>query len=372
MNDSRRRPFSKTRLLWHPCLLLLTTLLSASAIGCRGSSPDPPKLDATLARFSEAGREAYSEGDVRAAMEEYRAAIARAWAIDDPYESGTNAYNLAACLTSLGDNARARDWLLDARAELRRGNSSVANAWLLEAKIAQDEGQFVRAVELIDRASCARPPCDDPNSTCCCGSSGPCDERCVHKIPCVGDKIREKDAIAQCQDGFTAQIHLARARVVAEFGDVPKALCHFAKACELAQQVCGEDLQAELQNVAAMIHLAKDEYLQAAWHFDKEAYHLRLAKNYRVIPTALELAAAAYSEAGQHRQAADRLSRVARIWYGRGDAKQAWRYLNQASQMVDIAGCDAASIRLAILADEIERTLGANTPPNEESLDGML
>lgn len=354
---------------------LTLIVLAAQGLGCRSGSSDPPKLDSTLARFSEAGREAYALGDVDAAVTQYRDAIARAWMMDDPYESGTNAYNLAACLMSVGENARAKDWLVDARVELKRAGSSVANVWLLEAKIAQDEGRLTDSLSLIDRAACSPPPCGDDESdgSCCsCCSGDPCDDRCVYQIPCVGDRIRKKDAVTQCQEGFQSQVHLARSRVAAELGDIPTAMCHFQKACELASQVCGDDLQAELQNVAAMIHLAKEEYVQAAWHFDQEAKYLRLAKNYRVISTALELAAAAYSEAGQHQLAAHRLSRVARIWFGRGDIPEAWKHLNHASEMVKICGCETTSIHLSLLADEIQQTVGDNPIESENRIDELM
>ncbi|TWT50432.1 hypothetical protein Pla22_31750 [Rubripirellula amarantea] len=71
-----------------------------------------------------------------------------------------------------------------------------------------------------------------------------------------------------------------------------------ACACELASQVCSEAMQVELQRVAALVHLAKGEHLHAAWHFDKEAKHLRRAGTYREIPNTLDLAAAAYEQAG--------------------------------------------------------------------------
>lgn len=348
---------------------LIVLIAIVSIVGCQSGSPDTPKLDSTLARSSEAARLAYAEGDVEAAIAEYRDAIHRAWMMDDPYEAGTNAYNLAACLITIGDDERAQDWLIDARAELKRAGTSVAYTWLLQAKIAQDQGHWTEALSLIDRADCSPPPCDTLDAGCSCGGNDPCADRCVYQIPCVGDKFRKKNKITQCEEDFRAQVHLARARVAAELGDIPTALCYYAKACEAAKEVCSEDLQAELQNVAAMIHLAKGEYLQAAWHFDKEAKYSRRAKNYRVISGALELAAAAYSESGQYQLAADRLSRVARIWFGRGDMTRAWKHLNHASELVDRTGCDATTIRLSLLADEIQQMVGGDDPP-EESLTG--
>ena len=325
--------------------------------GCRSPAADAPQTDTTLTRYSTAGREAFAEGYVDQAIEEYRSALLRAWAIDDPFESGTNAYNMAACLTSQGDNQGAREWLLDARVELCRARSSAGNVWLLEAKIAKDECRFEDASRYVRRAECSNPPCDDREGCCLCGPNDPCQESCVTKLPCVGEKIANKRAIEECESDFQAQIHLARAALAAEQYDTAKARRQLQCACELAQDVCSHNLQAELQHVAALIHLAEGQFLQAASHFDREAKHLRLAKNYREIPLALNHAASAYQEAGRTDLATSRKCRVARIWLGRGQPREAWNHLQSASELVQWTDCEAARIRLALVAREVERVL---------------
>lgn len=335
--------------------ILLAALVAIA--GCKAPSASQPTTDTTLTRFSKAGNEAFAEGYVDQAMEEYRSALLRAWAIDDPYESGTNAYNLAACLTYLGQNELARDWLLDARVELCRAGSSAGNVWLLESKIAKDDCRFDDANHFVSRAECSSPPCDSREGCCLCGPDDPCRESCVTCIPCVGSRIARKQATEDCQNDFQAQIHLARASLAAEQYDTETARDQLQCACELARQICSHNLQAELQHVAALIHLAEGQFLKAASHFDNEAKHLRLANNYREIPLALDHAAAAFEQAGRYDLATSRMCRVARIWLGRGDSKQAWHHLQFASELAQATECESARIRLALVAQEIERVI---------------
>jgi tetratricopeptide (TPR) repeat protein len=344
------------------------TVLLALAVGCSTSSVVQRKADTTLTRFSKAGHEAFAEGDVDGAIEEYRSALLRAWAIDDPYESGTNAYNLAACMTSASEVDQAKEWLLDARVELCRAGASAGNVWVLEAKVAKDECRFEDANRYLCRAERTDPPCEQADGGCLCGPRDPCQQSCVTKIPCVGEKIAQKQASKDCRGEFQAQIHLVRAALAAEQYDIETARCQFECACQLATDICSHNLQAELQHVAALIHLASGQFLQAAWHFDNEAKHLRLAGNYREIPTALNHAASAFEEAARSDLGASRMGRVARIWLGRGDARQAWHYLQLASQMAQSTPCPSATIRLALVAREIERVLAEEN----ESTDQMI
>ncbi len=345
-------------------VVLLGVLVTV--VGCSTPSASQRKADATLTRFSKAGHEAFAEGYVDQAMEKYRSALLRAWAIDDPYESGTNAYNLAACLTSKGQTDAATDWLLDARVELCRAGSSAGNVWLLEAKIAKEECRFEDASHYVRRAECSSPPCDSREGCCLCGPHDPCGESCVTNIPCIGSRVAKRQAIEDCQIDFQAQIYLARASLAAEQYDTAAARAQLQCACELAEKICSHNLQAELQHVAALIHLAEGQFLKAAAHFDSEAKHLRLASNYREIPLALNRAATAYEQAGRADLATSRMCRVARIWLGRGDTREAWHHLQMASELAQMTECESARIRLALVAQEIERVLAeAGESPNQ-------
>ncbi len=345
-------------------LVIVLTMI----VGCSTPATSRRETDTTLARYSKAGNQAYAEGDVDDAIREYRSAILRAWALDDPYESGTGAYNLAACLTSKSEIAQAKDWLLDARIELCRAGSSAGNVWLLESKIARDECRFDDAMHYVYRAECSVPPCDQRDNACLCGPSNPCQQNCVTRIPCVGERIASRRSTKDCESGFQAQIHLARATLAAEQYDISTAQAQFECACELVKKTCNHSLQAELQHVAALIHLASGQFLSAAWHFDNEAKHLRLAGNYREIPTALNLAAEAFEQAGRDELATSRMCRIARIWLGRGDAREAWRHLQVASEIARATACESATIQLTLVAREIQRVMNEQ----DQSLDQMI
>lgn len=340
-------------------------------VGCQSSPRSAVEPDTRVRRISDDANELFAAGDVEAAIKKYRAALRRAWATDDPNESGTSAYNLAAAITSSGQNGVARDWLVDARHEWTRAGSSTGNAWLLEAKIAIDERRFVDAQRALDHGRCVPSPCA-VDGGCECPTEEGCKECCLAKLPCVGPKLRAKEASQDCRDGFEAQLHFTRARLAAEQFDIPRAMSHYACGREMIGDICSHDLHAELHNVAALIHIAKEEYMQAARHFDREAYHLRLAGIYREIPGTLELAAAAYLQAGLSVDAADRLNRVARIWFGRGDASKAWTFVRDASELLDACVLDdevTIRTRLSLVAVEIQRELSPTSAPEASLAD---
>ena len=173
----------------------------------------------------------------------------------------------------------------------------------------------------------------------------------------MGPKFQKHCEERQCQEDYQAQIHLAKARVAAESFDIACACVEFEAACELAKSVCNWDLHAELQNIAALIHLAKDEPYLAAKHLDQEASFLNRAGNYREIPVALEHAAAAYESGARFGEASDRMLRVARIWYGRGEPETSWKKAQEAIRLNEFAGDDEQTIRIALLVNELRESL---------------
>ena len=82
----------------------------------------------------------------------------------------------------------------------------------------------------------------------------------------------------------------------------------------------------------------------------------------------LELASAAYQQAGQFERAADRLCRVARILFGRGDLDRAWNVVQQAVPIAESTCSETARIRLALLANEILLALSEQGEPAPEVL----
>lgn len=338
-------------------------LLCLAVTGCRTGATTVRQTDSTLQRHAKRAAEAYAEGHVDQAIAEYRKAVRRAWAMDDPYESGTAAYNLAACLASNGMAPEARDWLLDARVELKRAGYSAGNVWLLEAKIAQEESRLEEVPYLIQRAACSDPPCAEIVRPECCDGDDPCGGQCVARIPCLGPRLQKRQAVKECEQSYQAQLHLMKARFAAEQYDIPTAQRELECACDLATDVCSCDLHAELHNVAALIHIAKGEYLQAARHLDRETQKLRWAENYREIPNALNLASAAYEQAGLPDLAAERLCRAARVFYGRDELQRAWRFVQLAGPLAEAACAENTKIRLSLLANEILHELSEQGEP---------
>lgn len=347
------------------CRRLIGLAFLWMAVGQMGCSTTPKQTvpkDATLVRYTDAGREAFDEGDISEAEKKYYRALMRAWAIDDPYESGTVAYNLAACLTSRSQYDEAADWLVDARVELCRAQSSAGNTWLLSAEIAMAENRFEDAERFVGYASQACPPCDVDDSHCLCGPSAKCSDEecrecCIVRLPCIGDKLQEKKADRDCRNGYDARIELARARLAAKQFDTDLAEKHLALACELSSDVCDLSLQADRHDVAALIHDAKGDFLQAGAHRDREVKLLRCIGHYREIPNVLDAAAESYNAAERIDLAVDRMIRSARIYLARDQLEQAWRRIRCAGQLTTADGCEAVKIRLALTAKIIQEAL---------------
>lgn len=313
-------------------------------------------MDPSLQRYVKDADQAYANGQLEPAIANYRKALRRAWAMDDPRESGTAAYNLAACLMSDSKFGEARDWLLDARVEYGRAGLSTGNVWLLEAKLARLEYRFEEVDDLLRRAACSEAPCSQVTSSnpCsdrkfCCGNG----EGCVIKIPVIGRRLEKHRAGRDCRNAYQAEIHLIRARAAAEQYEITSASREWALACELVDGIGSCDLQAELHDVAAMIHIAQGDFLRAAHHLDRETECLRWAGNYREIPPTLELASAAYQQAERLESAAGRLCRAARVLYGRGDLNHAWQVVQRAIPLAEATCTESTRIRLALLAHEI-------------------
>jgi tetratricopeptide (TPR) repeat protein len=332
------RRFYKCIVMAKICVSGILLFAFLASVGCRSTIVPPvpeARYDSRLRRLADDGQEQFAEGDVESAITNYRKAIRRAWALDDPAEIGNVAFNLAACLFSDGKNQEARDWLIESRCELARAGRSVGNTWLLESKIARSEGRTADAQEHIAMAQCTCPPCEVENKDGeCCSSDDPCDQTtCATCLPCTGKDRGEQKRKENCVVAYTAQIQLAKARIANDFGDVVQASAHLQCARDAIDDSCQRDLASEVENVAGHIHLTREEPLQAGKHFDREADLLRVAGNLRQIPYALQLAAEAYNAAGRQDLAADRWCRAARVFHGRGDEKQAWKCVTSATQM---------------------------------------
>lgn len=355
-------------------------VIAVMAGGCASTSTQIVDKDSELTRYVDDGREAFDEGDLKVAETKYRQALLRAWAIDDPYESGTVAYNLAACLTSRKEHIEAADWLVDSRVELCRAGASTGNTWLLSAEIAMAQCRFEDAERFVQYASSTSPPCDIIDTCCLCGPSGncadaPCRDCCVVRLPVIGDKVKEKQADTRCRQGYEARIELTRARLAAKQLDVSNAKLHLARACQLSIEACDLSLHADRHDVAAAVHDLECDFLHAGAHRDREVKLLRCIGQYREIPNVLDAAAQSYCSAERLDLAADRMIRSARIHLARGEVEQAWQRIRDAGQWGAACGCQAVEIRLSLTAKIIRDALaekdGLSLSLDPESLPGL-
>lgn len=332
--------------------------------GCASGPKEIAVRDATLTRHVKDANDAFVEGRIREAETKYRQALLRAWAIDDPYEAGTAAYNLAACLTSQSELQEASDWLVDARVELCRAGASTGNTWLLSAEIATSQCRFQDAETYVAHAARTCPPCEVPDTCCLCGPAGNCQSEserncCSVPIPILGKHVEEARADDECRDGYRARIELARARIAIKQFDLSNAQAHLTNACEWSAESCDFSLHADRHDVAAALHDAKGEFLQAGSHRDREVQLLRCIGHYRVIPDVLVDAADSYASAGRLDLAVDRLIRSARVWLARGELSEAWDRVERAGEFALACGSEAVKIRLALTASIIRDALEA-------------
>ncbi len=366
------------------CLLLqkalgITFVLTIVAYmpGCSSTSKSKKfEKDAKLERFVTAGRESYDEGDFDAAKKKYRSALIRAWAMDDPYESGSAAYHLAACLSHQGNFCLASEWLVDARVELCRARSSTGNTWLLSAEIAMAENRFQEAECFIEYAARSGYPndCDEPYRLCgpdARMSERECKENCWAKLPIWGKRYQKRKATEACKVAYEARIHLARARLAAKQFDACQARDHYECAVGLDNFECNLELMADIHDVAAIIYDLEGNPLQAGAHRDKQVEVLRCISLYREIPSILDSAAESYCMANRFDLTIDRLVRSARIYLARGEFDKAWVRIRRASEIAGDSCCEAHEIRLSLTASILEDIISRKQPLTDfQSKDG--
>jgi tetratricopeptide (TPR) repeat protein len=338
----------------------LHLIAGALLLGCK-AGPNV-EVDNKIENNAEKASDAYAEGDLDKAERYYRATLKRAFAIDDPLESGNASYNLAAVLVSKANYTLAKSWLTASRVDLRRAGMDESGTWLLEAKIARTEERFAdveAALAEVDRLRCLYL------ETHSCKGAGkkekdPCDETFCEKLPWVGPKKTCERELNQYDAFIEVQTRLVRAASALDQGDIGLAKCQLAEARARTPETCCGEIVAEIEHVAGRIAMAEGDFRAAGMAFDSEIEILRQVKNYREIPGALDLAARAYEGAGELAEAAERLVRLARVYYGRDNIRQAYdvitvRTLKLAEQTDDIE----VEARLGLIFVDIEKELKA-------------
>jgi tetratricopeptide (TPR) repeat protein len=255
-------------------LLVVLTLLTLVGCATSPTATVPPK-DGELSRASDRARAAFEDGATAKAIDLYTRALDRARAMDDATEIGNTAYNLALCHILVGQLDQASASLAEAKVAFERDGGNPADVLLLEATIAQRQGNLDQALSLADEVLSASP--DESHrfqvallkGTIACGQDDP---------------VRAKAALVEADQHHVTNAALLAAR----------------------------------ERLVGNIFLLENNPAEAAVAFDRAAALFQVAKHYRDMAITLRRAGEAYREAGDTQRAEDRLSRAARSLAAQG------------------------------------------------------
>jgi len=298
----------------------LCVALLAAVSGC--VAPEravPPPTDPELAGTRTAAGLAFQQGQHDRAADLYRRALVRARAADRADEIGDAAYNLAVCMTCLGDYDRARRYLAEARYELRETRQGLADVRLLGAKIARAEGKRGEALQLAQEVK------SDPQS--------------------------------QSSDSHVVMACLIQGAIAADQGDAVAAREGWEDAKRRGRNVSSPVVLAAVAELGGRVLSLEQEPAGGARLFDRQSSLLRESRDYRKMADALARAARAYREAGELGVAADRFFRAARSCYAQGRMDTARALLAEARASARAAGDSELVKRVQVLpGDEQEPT----------------
>lgn len=340
------------------CILWSAVVALSCVVGCKSGPVDT--TDSKIESNAEKATTAYSEGNLDTAEKYYRSTLKRAFAIDDPLESGNASYNLAAVLTSKHRYAEAKSWLLACRVDLRRAGMDESGSWILEAKIARTEERFAdvdAALAEVDRLRCLYL------ETHSCKGAGKkekdcCDKTFCEKLPWIGPRKTCEKELSQYDSFIEVQTRLVRAAAALDQGDIATAKCQLEEARARVDQACCGEVLAEVEHVAGRIAMDEGDFHAAGMSFDSEIEILRQVKNYREIPGALDLAAKAYESAGELAEAAERLVRLGRVYYGRDRIREAYDVIiHRALKLAEQTDNAELGARLGLLVVDIEKAM---------------
>lgn len=295
----------------------------ASQPGKAAAAPDPE-----ISRASEAAQAAFARGVPEVAARRYAEALETARARDNAREIANAAYNQAACLIALGRYAAARALLEESAAEFRRSEGRVpGDVELLGAKA---------AVLLGDRALYRDALASLTNSPAVRESAG------------LRQQARLLEIRVACLETNAAAARLALDALAA--GGRLKDPRLAAEAADLN----GQTLRLE------------QKPRDSAQAFDSAARLYRQAQRPREMALALASAAAACHAAGQAGEAAERYYRSARSLWAQGDAAAGLRLLQPALEASAEAGDESMQKRIAVLFDDIRKSLPEAAAPTKK------
>jgi tetratricopeptide (TPR) repeat protein len=296
-------------------------------LGCAGPRREqPPSQDEELTRLTRQARTGFDQGDLSQAVRLYEHALERAQLIDDAAQIGNAAYNLAVSLMGTGEYARAKSMLREAETALARAGENLADVLLVQARLAQLQGNHPEAL-LLTRALTTRP-----------GSS----PRPEH----------------------LTQAALIRGAIASARGDVAAARVALNEAKQTIGRSADPALAAGLHQLQGNVALLQDRPEAAARAFDRAVELWREAGHYRDLARALAKAGEAWEAAGNQARAAERLFRAARSGFAQEESVAAREWLQRASRLAEKAGDSRLQQRLRALESEWASESGPSSLPD--------
>jgi len=264
-----------------PAVLAILLALGLLSAGCSGPE-EVPRTDPQYGALVIAAEGRFAAGQTGQAVESFGRALQRARAMDDPAAISDCAYNLAACLLSLGDLDGACVYLLEARHAAERNGRTRLDALLLEAQIARLQGRTVDAAAL----------CDEILS-----GAGDDDDETLWQI----------------------EVSLLQARLACGAGATLDARAHYDRAANHLDEIDDPHLRAEAALTEGEVLLLEGSHAAAARSFEAQARSLRRAGRYGDMAYALLRAGEASLDASDPAGAADSLFRGARSLFAQGE-----------------------------------------------------
>lgn len=278
-----------------PFGFLVTLCLAMSVVffGCAGPKrARPTRSDRALAEATAAARTAFGQDRIDQAAALYKVALKRARALDKPSAIGEAAYNLSACLLRLHQYDRARVLLAEARHELARSDSPLADVLILQARAAHLAGDNSEVGAFIHQLR------EDPRA--------------------------KPSAVHLCQAA------VLEGQIACDDQDWVLATNLLQQAIDLLGLETDNLLQAQLTGLKARIAMGTRDFRTAAESWERQADLLRDAHQYRALSAVLAHAGDARAKLNEHRLAADRLYRAARCAAGWGETASATEWASAA------------------------------------------
>lgn len=274
-DGATRSPFFPSQ-----AVVLILVVHCVLLAGCSGPD-EAPRTDPQYGALVTAAEGRFAAGQTERAVDSYGRALQRARAMDDDAAISDCAYNLAACLLSLGELDKARDYLLEARCAAERGGRSRLDALLLDAQIARLQNRAGDVAALC--AEISRLADDDDESL------------------------------------WAFQVFLLEARVACDAGAKQESREKLDRALNLLDAIDDHHLRALAALVNGEVLLLEGSPAGAARSFEEQALNLRQGGRYYDMACALLRAGEAFLHASDATGAAECLFRAARSLFAQGE-----------------------------------------------------